>query len=181
MKASSILTFTIIFFIEFILLSFIIFISYNYYNKSKNVLIEQSVNQIVYELISNIADIYDIGSKTNNFFVNETMIILEKKINLPEKIAGENYYIEGISNTGIWNYIKINDTYNEEIFGNKIGIIFRDKKYYFDIPNIQANLAGKVKSGKIKITFVKYRYENNFRNAIIFGDFDTIIDIYELQ
>ncbi|MEM5803566.1 MAG: hypothetical protein QW350_02405 [Candidatus Aenigmatarchaeota archaeon] len=181
MKGNTIITFTIIFFLGLVFLSSIIFISYNYYKKYQDSLRDQAANQLSYKIISEITDMYFIGSKISNIPLNDSMIILEKKIKLPEKIAGETYYIEGISSTGLWNNIKINDTYDEKIFANKIGIIFANKNYYFDLPNMQINLAGKVKAGEIKISYVRYRYGNEIKNIIFFGENDVIIDIEKLE
>ncbi len=180
MKASSMMTFVIITFLGFVFLGFIIFISYKYFSNAEKNLKDQQARQIAFYIISEITSMYQKGLSTSSPS-NQSVILLEKMLNLPEKIAGEQYQIQLISSNGLWSSIKINDTIKEEVYSGKLLIVVGKEKYYFNLPNIPVVLQGKADYETAKLSYKRYKIGDETRDAIILGNYDVIIDLIRLQ
>jgi len=181
MKGSSIITFAIIMSLAFAIIFFISMAAYSYYKNAKESLRQQQARQVAYQLISEIEKIYLVGSKLNSNQTNQSITLLEKNISLPEKIAGSYYYVEAISSSGLWSSIEANETIKEEHSSNKIGIVFDDEKFYFNLPNMPIVFEGKANPGNVKISYKKYMFGDAVKDAIVIGDSDFIIDIDSLE
>ncbi|MEM5776833.1 MAG: hypothetical protein QXJ06_00095 [Candidatus Aenigmatarchaeota archaeon] len=181
MKGNSIITFILIMSLS---MFFIVFISLTAYKLSVNFgknLKDQASRQIALDLIKEIINLYQEGKKITTTPTNQSIELIEKKIKLPEKISGESYYIEAVSSTGIFNFVKINETFSQKYSTNKIGIVFEREKYYFDIPNIPIVIQGKAKPNEFIIKYIRYRFGDEFRDTIILGETTVLIDVEIVQ
>jgi len=181
MKGASLITFIVIISLSFIFLLFITFILYRYSENTKKNLKEQATRQIAFEIISEITNLYEKGSKMDLIPLNNSITLLESKLDLPEKISGEPYYIEAISSPGLLNYIVVNDSLKEEYGKGKIAIVFQNEKYYFDLPIMPIVFQGRTTSEEFKIKYARYRLDNEVKDTIIIGEQKNLIDIEVLQ
>ena len=181
MKGFSLTSFIFIVSLSFIFLLFITFILYRYSENTKKNLKEQATRQIAFEIISEITNLYEKGSKMDLIPLNNSITLLESKLDLPEKISGEPYYIEAISSPGLLNYIVVNDSLKEEYGKGKIAIVFQNEKYYFDLPIMPIVFQGRTTSEEFKIKYARYRLDNEVKDTIIIGEQKNLIDIEVLQ
>jgi hypothetical protein len=181
MKGSSFITFIVMASLSFIFFSFIAFVAYKYSENAKISLKEQAARQVAFEIISEVSNIYQQGSKIDMLPTESSVVLLETILDLPEKIADETYYIEAVYSPGLVNYIKINESLKEEHGNSKIAIVFEKEKYYFDLPGIPLVFQGKTSSEEVKVRYVRYRIGEEVRDTIIIGDQPSVIDLNILQ
>ena len=181
MKGATIITFLIILSLSMVLLSFMVFIAYRYFENARINLREQGARQVALVIISEATDIYQKGFKINFLPENNSVVLLESKIDLPEKIAGENYYIEAVYSSGLINYIEFNESLKEKYSKSKISIVFENEKYYFDFPNMPIVFQGRASSKDVNMKYVRYRLGDEIKDAIIIGDQTNVIDVEILK
>ncbi len=181
MKGMSFLTFVIITSLLFILISVFAIITYRYYENGKKNLKEQAARQVAFEIISEISALYQKASSMDTVPANGSIILLEDVLTLPEKIAGETYYIEAVSSPGLMNYLSVNATLKEWHARNVLLMVFEKEKYYFELPNMPIVFQGRASPEEVKIKYVRYKVGDEIKDAVVLGEQKNLIDVEIIQ
>lgn len=113
---------------------------------------------------------------------NQSVTLFSKKLDLPQRISGERYYIESATTTGLWNYLSYNISTPYDSSLNKIIIKFAsNEEYQYDIVNMNISIQGVASYDDPIIKYVRYRIGENVFDSIILGSNEIFFDIEKIQ
>lgn len=162
-----------------LMLTLIIQRYYSQYNQSFKQAAARDISSYVEsEIISIYSQFYNSDIDPGN----QSVTLFLKNLDLPQRISGERYYIESVTNTGLWNYLSYNISTPYESSSNKIVLRFASgEEYTYDIVNINISIQGIASYDDPVIKYVRYRIGGNMFDSIILGSNEIFFDIEKIQ
>ncbi|MBU5689553.1 MAG: hypothetical protein QXM68_01520 [Candidatus Aenigmatarchaeota archaeon] len=182
MKGVSFITYLLVSASSLILFIILFFIFQNFYTQYISSLKQAASREISVYVENEIINLYNQAQNSRFEIENQSFSVITKKLNIPQRIAGEKYYIEAIASTGLWNYITYNETTPYTTTSNKILVKFLSgEEYYYDLTNINVTIQGILDYENSAINYVKFRINGEVKDAIVFGNNTIFFDIEKIQ
>ena len=131
---------------------------------------------------SEIITLYSQFHNSNIEPINESIVLFSKNLDLPHRIAGEKYYIETVTNTGLWNYLSYNISTPYESSSQKIIIRFNSgEEYQYEIVNVNVSIQGIASYDDAVIKYVRCKLNESFFDVIVIGNNEIFFDVEKIQ